>query len=232
MRGYSHVSAGDRLDPTGSNLSSVLKRLCEKPEQLEEVLAFVRSLPEQSIDRIEFLETERGEVMVQLFETFGSSGSTPIQGWDATLLSDGTLRVLAVAAALLSVPEGTLLVIDEIDNGVHPSRARELMAGIRGVAERRGLRVLLTTHNPALLDHLPDESLPDVVTCFRDPDTGASCFQRLEDVETFPELIAQGPLGQLVTDRTLERALRANRGRRPPVQQQIDWIDGQAWGQP
>jgi hypothetical protein len=30
--------------------------------------------------------------------------------------------VLAVAAALLSAPAGSLVVIEEIDNGVHPSR--------------------------------------------------------------------------------------------------------------
>ena len=51
--------------------------------------------------------------MVKLTETFGGSATE----YDATLLSDGTLRVLAIAAAVLSAPEGSIVVIEEIDNG-------------------------------------------------------------------------------------------------------------------
>ena len=51
--------------------------------------------------RLAFLEGPRGEVMVQLLETFGYADP-----YDASLLSDGTLRVLAIAAAMLSAPEG------------------------------------------------------------------------------------------------------------------------------
>jgi len=85
------------------------------------------------------------------------------------LLSDGTLRVLAIsqrdealcaiAAAMLSATEGSLVVIEEIDNGVHPNRAKHLLASIRDIAEQRKLRVLLSTHNPALMDALPDAKL-------------------------------------------------------------------------
>ena len=70
------------------------------------------------------------------------------------------LHPLAIAAAMLSAPEGSLVVIEEIDNGVHPSRARHLLDSIRTVAERRKLRVLLSTHNPAMLDALPDAAAP------------------------------------------------------------------------
>ena len=47
----------------------------------------------------------RGEVMVKLVETFGSE----LAEYDASQLSDGTLRILAVAAAMLSAPEEGLL---------------------------------------------------------------------------------------------------------------------------
>ena len=56
--------------------------------------------------------------MIELTETFGGTETV----FDATLLSDGTLRVLAIAAAVLSAPEGSLVVIEEVDNGVHPSQ--------------------------------------------------------------------------------------------------------------
>ncbi|BBH39577.1 hypothetical protein myaer102_21110 [Microcystis viridis NIES-102] len=41
---------------------------------------------------------------------------------------------------------------EEIDNGVHPSRADNLVKQIREIALERKLRVLITSHNPALLD--------------------------------------------------------------------------------
>ena len=118
------------------------------------------------------------------------------------------MRVLAIAAAMLSAPEGSLVVIEEIDNGVHPSRARRLLEQIQGIASRRNLRVLLSTHNPALLDALPDSAVPEVVFCYRHLGDGASRLVRLADVADYPELIAQGTLGALMTSGTLERFVK------------------------
>jgi predicted ATPase len=146
--------------------------------------------------------------MVQLEESFG--GRRTLR--EAALLSDGTLRVLAIAAALLSVPPGSMVVIEEIDNGVHPSRAAHLLERIRGIATRRKLRILLTTHNPALLDALPAASLPHVVACYRDPESGSSRLVQLEDLESYPELVARGPLGQIVTRGVLDRYLKQSPG--------------------
>jgi len=146
--------------------------------------------------------------MVQLTESFGGRAQT----YEAALLSDGTLRVLAVAAALLSVAEGTLVVIEEIDNGVHPTRAKLLLDNIQRVARERNIRVLLTTHNPALLDAIPVDAIPDVVACYRDPKEGDSRLMSLRQLQDYPELVAQGPVGQLVTRGILERYLKSPKG--------------------
>ena len=212
MREYSFPS--DKvLQGDGSNLSAVLYNLWgtdadaeveQFKKQRDEILNFIKSLPEQDIADISFHHEPRGGVMVKLTETFGHHQLD----YDASVLSDGTLRVLSIAAAMLSAEEGSLVIIEEVDNGVHPSRACHLMENIRAIAERRHLRVLLSTHNPALLDALPDEALPDVVFCYRDPDDGSSRLIKLEDVPDYPELVAQGSLGQLVTTGTLERFVK------------------------
>lgn len=222
MRDYS-FPAESVLQGDGRNLSAVLYNLwsdsqVEAPEALrtgddrlatnrEAILSFIQSLPEQDIAGLSFLQEPRGGVMVKLTETFG--GTT--RDYDASLLSDGTLRVLSIAAAMLSAPEGSLVVIEEIDNGVHPSRARRLLQNIRNIAERRSLRVLLSTHNPALLDALPDSALGDVLFCYRDPQDGSSRVVRLQDVPDYPELIAQDSLGGLVTSGALERFVKQPR---------------------
>jgi len=207
MRDYS-FTVERTLEGDGSNLSAVLYDLCEKQQRKAEVLAFVRSLPEQNLLDLTFLTGPRGEVMLQLTESFGGDAQT----YEAALLSDGTLRVLAVAAALHSVPEGALVVIEEIDNGVHPTRAKLLLDNIQRVARERKLRVLLTTHNPALLDAIPVDAIPDVVACYRDPKEGDSRLMPLRRLQDYPELVAQGPVGQLVTRGILERYLKSPKG--------------------
>jgi predicted ATPase len=222
MREYSFVQE-QRLKRDGSALSSVLRRLTEEEGQKARILEIICSLPEQDICDISYLETPRGEVMVQLHETFGGR----VVPREAALLSDGTLRVLAVAAALFSVPPGSVVVIEEIDNGVHPSRAEALLSNIQKVAKERSLRVLLTTHNPALLDALPLEAIPDTVACYRDPGKGDSRLVRLEDLESYPELIAQGPIGRLLTKGILDRYLKAPeaRDRGKKVERDLAWIE-------
>jgi predicted ATPase len=223
MREYSFKS-DKRLQEDGTNLSSVLYRLWKnQPENQQTILNFIQSLPEQAIDGLDFLFGPRDEVMVKLAETFGNNH----RYCEAALLSDGTLRVLAIAAAMLSATEGSLVVIEEIDNGVHPNRAQHLLASIRDIAEKRKLRVLLSTHNPALMDALPDAALHDVVFCFRDPEKGNqgnSRLIRLGDIDDFPSLISQGPLGQLVTAGVVDRFVKSPHTPEDRKQQALAWL--------
>jgi predicted ATPase len=117
--------------------------------------------------------------------------------------------VLAVAAALLSVPEKSTVIIEEIDNGVHPSRIEMLAGRIRAVADRRQLRVILTSHNATMLDAIPPADFPSVVVCRRDPKSQATELLSLQDVRFLPQIIGHGALGQLFTQGTIERYLRA-----------------------
>ncbi len=229
MREYSFPS-DRRLVGDGTNLSSVLYELwgmdelaSENPikQQREAILQFIQSLPEQDISTLSFLNGPRGEVMVQLVETFGGEE----RRYDASLLSDGTLRVLAIAAAMLSATEGSLVVIEEIDNGVHPSRAKHLLEQIQQIAKRRSLRVLLSTHNPAMLDALPDSAVPDVVFCYRDSRNGSSRLIRLEEIPDYPELIAQGTLGHLMTSGMLERFVKRHPGSKERKKQAAAWLE-------
>ncbi|MCX6680819.1 MAG: ATP-binding protein [Methanothrix sp.] len=221
MRGYSYLK-DDVMMEDGNNLSSVLYKICNGDDRYkkDQMLKFVRSLPEQDIIEIRFIKTERNDVMVRLVESFGGKESV----FDAPVLSDGTLRVLAVGATLLSAPQGSLVVIEEIDNGIHPSRAESLILQIKGIAEARGLRVLLTSHNPALLDAIPDESLGDVLCCYRDPELGDSRIVRLDDLDRFPELMAQGTLGELVTRQVLDRFLKDKTTPEERKQAALSWL--------
>lgn len=219
MADYSFIVDRD-LKGDGANVSSVLYDLCQNRETKKAVLEMIRALPEQDIVDIAFIKTPRNEVMLQIVESFGQKETKR----DAPLLSDGTLRVLAVTAALLSAPEGTLIVIEEVDNGIHPSRAKVVLENIQNMATRRNLRVLLTSHNPALLDALPDSAIPHTVACYRDPGKGDSRLIRLEDMAEYPALTAQGTLGWLMTKGILDRYLKSKQTAKQKRVEGLEWF--------
>ena len=218
MRGDSYPDKKLRGDC--SNLSGVLYTLWQDEEARPAIIEFIKSLPEQDVKDVNFFEDRRGRVSLELVENFGSVE----RNWSVELLSDGTLRVLAIAAALLSAPAESTLVIEEVDNGVHPSRARQLLKTMREQAELRGVRLLLSTHNPALMDALPDSALGDVVFCYRDPQDGDSRLVCLADLQDYAGLVSQGPLGELVTNGIVDRFVKSPVTVTQKRQNALNWL--------
>ncbi len=216
-----------KLRSNCANLSGVLYNLWDtsrplsKKRNRQAILQFIQSLPEQDVKDLQFFEDRRGRISMELVESFGGKDTA----WSAELLSDGTLRVLAIAAAILSAPEGSTVVIEEIDNGVHPSRAHHLLATMQEHAKRRNIRLVLTTHNPALMDALPDEALGDVVFCYRDPQEGDSRLVRLSDLEDYAGLVMQGTLGDLVTRGIVDRFVKSPITPEAKKQNALDWLE-------
>lgn len=220
---YESLSEKD-LRSNGQNLAGVLHYLCEKDRHASDnktkLLNLIKSLPEQNIIDIKFYVDHRERVEFALIENFGN---TPKE-FPMDLLSDGTLKVLAIATALLSVSTGSTLVIEEIDNSIHPSRAHDILSLMRQYAEERGLKLLLSTHNPALMDAIPDEALADVVFCYRDPRQGDSRLVRLGDLDDYVGLVVQGSLGDLVTRGIVERFVKHPKTKEEKKKQALDWL--------
>lgn len=218
MRGDSYPEK--RLRGDCANLSGVLFSLWNNAKLKPIIIDFIRSLPEQDVKDITFFEDRRGQLSLELVESFGNKN----RKWSVELLSDGTLRVLAIAAALLSAPEGSTVVIEEVDNGVHPSRAKQLLSTMREQAQKRNVRLLLSTHNPALMDALPDSALGDVVFCYRSTTTGDSQLVRLSDLDDYPGLVSQGPLGELVTNGVVDRFVKSPTTPEQKRQNAMEWL--------
>lgn len=88
-------------------------------------------------------------------------------------LSDGTIRFICLATALLQPRPPSTIVIDEPELGLHPY-AIEVLAGlVKSSASRT--QVILSTQSPLLIDHFEPE---DIITVNRHQ--GKSVFERLE----------------------------------------------------
>jgi predicted ATPase len=78
------------------------------------------------------------------------------------VLSDGTLRLLALFLLLRSASPGALVAIEEPENGVHPGSLRALIEELVDATTPRGAvppQVLVNSHSPALvaaLHHRPE----------------------------------------------------------------------------
>ncbi|MFN6519516.1 MAG: AAA family ATPase [Nostoc sp. CreGUA01] len=210
MRDYSRLS--ENLESDGSNIAGVLAALDgEQKAEVESTLsAYIKDLPEGDIKRVfaEPVGRLKTDAMLYCEEEWKPGETTLI---DARSMSDGTLRFIAIITALLTRPEGSQLVIEEIDNGLHPSRAELLVKILREIGSKRKIDILLTTHNPALLDALGPEIVPFVVVAHRDRETGESKLTLLEDIENLPLLLASGTLGRLATKGAIEKSLSDNK---------------------
>lgn len=186
----------NRLRRTADNLSAVLRRLSSESDVRTSLLEMTRSLSEAQVSDLSTVASELGDVMLTIEELLGGSR----QAVPARLMSDGTLRFLAIAAAMLDSSgdaahgAGRLLVVEELENGLHPSQAALLLKRLRTASETRDIRTIATTHSPAILDALDGNAHESVVVTSRDDD-GWSRVTRLVDFPDYLEILGKDSLG-------------------------------------
>lgn len=207
MRDYKPFS--NRLASNASNVAGVLAALPkEEKKQMEKLLSkYVSRLPEGDVQRVWAEPVGRFKTDAMLYCEEQWPGSDKKLIVDARGMSDGTLRFIGILTALLTRPKGSLIVIEEIDNGLHPSRAGILIDMLNEIGTDRQIDILMTTHNPALLDELGPEMIPFIIVAHRSMEDGASELTPLEDIQSLPKLLAGGSIGKLVAEGEIEETL-------------------------
>ena len=222
MRQYETIGNSSVLAKNGANLSAVLYSLKngseEKQQTLERLLERIKQLPDEAYQDFEFITTSAGDVLFALQE------GTEQHVISAKLLSDGTLRSLAVLTALETVKPSSRIIIEEFDNGLHPSRVKILTEAISDCCKRRKLNVLVTTHNPATLNALESEQLEGVVNCVYDKTTHSTKLIPLIELPHYVEFMERGQLGDLITRRILEEYLAPN-FEENSKKEALEWLD-------
>ena len=164
---------GESLSPDGRGLASFLAYLAlNQPDVFTTIQEkFTEIIP--SMKRIRFSRSQseqrkelydNGHLVVQttiinlnemIFDL--TNGSTVT----AQAASEGTLLVLAMIAVLMSQSQRLpkLILIDDLDRGLHPLAQRNLIGLIRDFLEKQpDLQIVATTHSPYLVGTLqPDE---------------------------------------------------------------------------
>lgn len=197
---------GLSIEPDMANLSAVAHFMKDEyPGLFDRLEALTRDVAGCPVKSLDFVTGDEGrEVMLALNESETSRT-------DARSMSDGLLRFLGIATALLLAPRsgdfrmpaggessgfgafGYVLAIEEIENGLHPSHAARLFELVEEAAGQAGVSVIITTHSPALLDAVGGAHARDVLVCHDGQVT------RMPDLPGYDRAMARGTLGRVVS---------------------------------
>ncbi|MYK68908.1 MAG: AAA family ATPase [Gammaproteobacteria bacterium] len=135
----------------GEYIASFLYKLrAQYPQYFEAVYRALRS----TIPSIEALQ-------VQLDERHGTLDLWVQQegvAYSARVISEGTLRVLALCSLVVNPWGGSLVALEEPENGVHPRRLELIAKLLTSLALDQGRQVVVTTHSPLLCDAILGEA--------------------------------------------------------------------------
>lgn len=131
------------IGPLGEHVAPFLYRLAaEEPRAFAAIKRTLRALIPSIEDLRVDLDARRGILDVEVRQD-----GTP---FSARIVSEGTLRVLALACVAANPWGGTLAAFEEPENGVHPRRIElvaDMLVGMATEGPRRR-QILVTTHSP------------------------------------------------------------------------------------
>jgi AAA domain, putative AbiEii toxin, Type IV TA system len=156
MRGYGKMNRAE-MDFNGGNFSGALWTLCRDAEQKQSLVDWLTEVVAPEIADLDFVHVqELGDVMAMLVERDGKRVST-------RSLSDGTLRFLGMLVALRTAAPDSVVLIEEIDGGLHPARVHVLVEFLEALARERRIQIIATTHSPVMLQAVSRETLLSAV---------------------------------------------------------------------
>jgi len=187
---------GDR----GENLSSVLQAICNDPDLKHALSEWVRELTPIDVVDFDFVADQTGRILVSLVESNGQRTS-------AYSASDGTLRFLAIIAALMGPDSAKFYFLEEIDNGIHPTRLSLLLQLIEQHTRQGKVQIVATTHSPQVLAMLSDEAREDAVLVYRLEHQAEAHIQRIMEIPAVRDVLQQQNLSRLHESGWLENVM-------------------------
>jgi predicted ATPase len=153
MRSAKSPAAVRDIGVLGEDIAPFLYRLRgEEEKRFEAVKRTLRSLIPSVEDLTVDLDKRRGTLDIQVRQN-GTDFSSRI-------ISEGTLRVLALCAIAANPWGGSLLAFEEPENGVHPRRLELIAKLLTSLAIDQERQVIVTTHSSlfcdAILKHARD----------------------------------------------------------------------------
>lgn len=187
MKMTANVNDNSYLRPDGSNLAAFLYFLCEKHQESYSLIRRTVQMVTPFFDDFQLEPQKLNQDKIRL--EWKHKGSEAY--FDASSMSDGTLRFIALSALLLQPEEyrPSVILMDEPELGLHPYAITMLASLIKQASQKT--QVVLSTQSSLLLDHFQPE---DVLVA--DRVNGSTQFTRL-DPARLEKWLVDYSLGQL-----------------------------------
>ena len=171
LRSSSQVDDNKYLKENGSNLPAFLYYLQEKyPKSFNRIEKTIKSIAPY-FDRFELSPDRLNESMIKLE---WKEVNQPDGYFNASHLSDGTLRFIALATLLMQPDLPEVIIIDEPELGLHPFAINKLSGLIRKASATS--QIIISTQSVNFVDNFEPE---EIITVDREKNN-ESVFNRLE----------------------------------------------------
>lgn len=186
------------LGDSGENLPTVLREICADSKRRQTLIDWVRALTPMDVDDFQFpVDPVTGLVRLVVLEKGGRTCS-------AYSVSDGTLRFLAMLAALLADDPTKFYFFEEIDNGIHPTRQWLLLELIEKQTATDAMQVVTTTHSPALVTSVNDATFTNTSVICRPEDATDAVIRPVDGLPDAEKLRKSQGLGRLLAGGWME----------------------------
>ena len=192
------------LGDWGGNLPTVLKEICADHKRKSILVEWIRELTPMDVVDFDFPSDPSGRIHLKIRE--------PGREVSAYSASDGTLRFLAMLAALLDRDSANIYFFEEIDIGLHPSRLRLLVELIERQTAKDRLQVIATTHSPGLLSAVSNESFENTSVTCRLENTTDAIIRPVAKLPRVRELRESQGMWRLLAGGWMENALAFTEG--------------------
>jgi AAA15 family ATPase/GTPase len=197
-----------RVEFDGSGLAPTLDYLrAEDPDKFQSLQEMLKRI----VPGVREVGVRRAKVMVnrqRLIEVDGKSisyeESQEIVGQEVVLdmksgkripahaISEGTMLALGLLTVLMNPNQPNLVLLDDIEQGLHPKAQRELIAVFKEILQDNpNLQIIFSTHSPYIVDEL----VPSQVHVLSNNNSGVTRCKRLDehpDVEWAKQTLTTG----------------------------------------
>ena len=201
MRDFAPLSKTIAED--ASDLAGYLANLDEELKSVtyEAILKYLKPLPDRDIKSIRADKIPMTDKAMLFCTEEWTAGHTQEQS--ALGMSDGTLRFAGIIAMLITAEDKALILLEELDKGVHPSRAKDLVKMLKEIGKQKKLDIICTTHNATFVDELGPQMIPFISYIKRNEENGCTDIHLLEENEQLARLMASKSVGDMMTNNDL-----------------------------
>ena len=201
MRDFAPLSKTIAED--ASDLAGYLANLDEKSQAstYEAILKYLKPLPDRDIKSIRADKIPMTDKAMLFCTEEWTANHTQEQS--ALGMSDGTLRFTGIIAMLITAEDKALILLEELDKGVHPSRAKDLVKMLKEIGKQKQLDIICTTHNATFVDELGPQMIPFISYIKRNDENGCTDIHLLEENEQLARLMASKSVGDMMTNNDL-----------------------------